>query len=340
MEQLPPSTHISIDEIDYDAENPRIQLAFDQGREKNDATIRLALGAEPPDEDTSHGTTIQGLRRSILANGGIIQPIIVKKKDDGRYVVVEGNTRLMIYREYRDRGFKGDWTKIPAVCHDDIDQFAIDSIRLQSHLVGPRQWSPYSKARYLAQLQKSGEMPWEDVISFCGGNTAEITELVSAYYDMEDFYRPIIVKEAGKFDPTRFSTFVVLQQRRISGALIDAGYSKHDYAAWVHTKKIFPSQDARQLARILKNDKAHEIFLRDGSKAALNFLNALKEDEDDRKLGDAPLELLAKEILQRLLKMTREEEAELRSNPDGDVALVLVQLESELEVLCGAIRSD
>ena len=46
--------NISIDVIDYDPNNPRIQRMFDQGnREKNEATIKLALGGEDPDEDSS-----------------------------------------------------------------------------------------------------------------------------------------------------------------------------------------------------------------------------------------------------------------------------------------------
>lgn len=330
---------LSVDDIDYDADNPRIQLAFDQGREKSEATIKLALGAEAPDEDTAHGTTILGLKNSIRANRGIIQPIIVRRKDDGRYLVVEGNTRLMIYREFRDKEFDGDWSMIPAVIHEGIDQFGIDSIRLQSHLVGPRQWSPYSKARYLAHLEKSNEVPWDTIISFCGGNSAEVSELVAAYYDMEKFYRPVVEAEPdGKFDPSRFSTFVVLQQKRISGAVLDAGYTKEDYAKWVHTKKIFPSQDARQLARIMKNEKAREIFLNDGSKAALNFLNALTDAQDDEKLGDAELELLVRELTQRLLKMTREEEASIKTDLDGDMAQILIQLESELNSICNGFR--
>ena len=119
------------------------------------ATIKLALG-EDPDEDSSPGTTLRGLKNSIKANKSIIHPIIVKKHENGRYLVIEGNTRLMIYREFKEN-FDGDWDTIPCYVYDVIESAEIDAIRLQSHLVGPRQWSPYAKARYLAEL-KGGKM--------------------------------------------------------------------------------------------------------------------------------------------------------------------------------------
>jgi len=330
---------ISIDKIDYDAENPRIQLVFDQGREKNEANIKLALGAESPDEDASKGTTILGLKNSIKANRGVIHPIIVKKKDDGRYLVIEGNTRLMIYREFREKDFKGDWSQIPCLIYDAIDQGEIDAIRLQSHLVGPRQWTPYSKAKYLAELEKRDSNPsWDEVINFCGGDRRDVGELVAAFYDMERTYRKLVEKEGARFDPSRFSTFVVLQQPKISRALVDAGFSKDDYAKWVHEKKIFPSQDARQLPRILKDKKATTMFLSEGSKVALNYLNSMNSGDDTKAISDATVMQLARILTQRLLKMTREEEAALKTDSDGDEAQILIQLESELIVFCNGFR--
>lgn len=331
---------ISIDQIDYDVDNPRIQLAFDHGREKTEASIKLALGADSPDEDSVNGTTIHGLKNSIRANRGIIHPIIVRKKNDGRYLVIEGNTRLMIYREFREKNFEGDWSKILCLVYDGIDQTEVDAIRLQSHLVGPRQWSPYAKARYLAQLERRNDVPWEVIVSFCGGNSRDVGELVAAYYDMENTYRKIVEEEDARFDPSRFSTFVVLQQKRVSEALLDAGFTKKDYARWVYDRKIFPSQDARQIPRILKSPKATELFLSEGSKAALSYLNAFKGGYEDKKLDEATVEQLARELTQRLLKMTREEEASLKADPDGDVAQMLIQLESELTVLCNGLRDS
>jgi hypothetical protein len=50
------------------------------------------------------GTTAEKLRNSILANGGIMQPIIVRKQENGQHLCVEGNTRLYLYRTFaRDK---------------------------------------------------------------------------------------------------------------------------------------------------------------------------------------------------------------------------------------------
>ena len=76
----PVTTKIPTNEIDYDEDNPRIQLAFDLGKEKNEANIKLALGHDAPDEEVQKGTTIIGLKNSIRANGGIISPLSFANK--------------------------------------------------------------------------------------------------------------------------------------------------------------------------------------------------------------------------------------------------------------------
>ena len=330
---------LPIDQIDYDANNPRIQLAFHQGKVKNEANIKLALNASSPDEENSTGTTIRGLKNSIRANQGIIQPIIVKQEADGRYLVVEGNTRLMIYNEFHTKGFAGNWDEILAIVYDDIDENAVDAIRLQSHLVGPRQWSPYAKASYLAGLEQRGDVPWEDIVSFCGGSSRDVDELVSAYQDMERHYRTLVDGIPGeRFDPSRFSTFVVLQQKRVSQSIFDAEFDKDDYARWVHEHKIFPSQDARQIPRILGNDKARDIFLAEGSREALIYLNSQQGGGGGETIEDASLDILARELTDRLLKMTRAEESALKENPNGETSQVLSGLESELVTLCSVLR--
>jgi hypothetical protein len=330
---------LPIDEVDYDANNPRIQLAFHQGKERNEANIKLALNASSPDEENATGTTIRGLKTSIKANGGIIQPIIVKREANGRYLVVEGNTRLMIYNEFHAKGFPGTWDEIPSIVYDNIDESTVDAIRLQSHLVGPRQWSPYAKASYLAGLEQRGDVPWEDIVSFCGGSSRDVDELVSAYQDMERHYRALVDGIPGeRFDPSRFSTFVVLQQRRVSQSIYDAGFDKDDYARWVHERKIFPSQDARQIPRILGNDRAQAIFLAEGSREALNYINSQQDGNGGETIEDASLDILARELTDRLLKMTRAEESALKEDPDGDVSQLLIGLESELVTLCSVLR--
>lgn len=85
--------------VELDRDNPRIRRfleAYDG--EVGDDHIALALDvAAEAGEDGSGATSPEKLRNSILANGGIMQPIIVNRRPDGRLVCIEGRTRACTY---------------------------------------------------------------------------------------------------------------------------------------------------------------------------------------------------------------------------------------------------
>src|SRR5262245_54514247 len=104
-------TQIPVGKIDLDQRNPRIAHAMEglAGAVDQD-WITLALGhAAPEDEERGTSTTYSSLKASIRANKGLINPIIVSPMADGRYVAIEGNTRVAIYLELADEGALGNW---------------------------------------------------------------------------------------------------------------------------------------------------------------------------------------------------------------------------------------
>ena len=197
---------IPVDEIELDRSNPRIRKFLDMyGDNPTSEQIFLALGAGNDDEsDRQDGPTFQKLKQSIITNGGIIQPIILNRRADGTLVCIEGNTRVALYTDFLKSGMSGSWSTIPALVHNQIDDAAVHAIRLQVHLVGPRPWDPYSKAKYLHELRHKEHLPFSRIVDFCGGRQTEVSTLIDAYVDMETYYRPII-SDDGDFDTTRFS---------------------------------------------------------------------------------------------------------------------------------------
>ena len=134
---------LPIDSVQLDIENPRIKQWIEiYGENLTSEGIALALSASSGTENSS---TYTSLKESIKVNGGLIQPIIVNKYSDGRMVVIEGNTRLQIYREFREADPNGPWNEIIALVYDNLSETEIHAIRLQSHLVGPRDWDPFSR---------------------------------------------------------------------------------------------------------------------------------------------------------------------------------------------------
>ncbi len=300
---------LPVNNIELDRSNPRIANYLDlyDANKVNSDTMALLLGTT--------SDSCASLRESIRENGGIIHPIIVNKTLDGRYIVIEGNTRLQIYRDFKKRNVPGKWDFIRAIVYDDLDQDSKHSIRLQAHLVGPREWDPYSKAKYLNYLANDENMPMSALVAYCGGNSkaSEIKHMIAAYQDMQEFYRPLCDDDS-TFNIKKFHGFVELQNRNILESLCLHGYSKKDFSQWMIEEKFSKLEDVRKLPDILNSKRAKEAFLKENSRAARNVLAA--EEISSDSLKNVPYELLAKELIKRMNDFKQKEIDLLRHDVD------------------------
>jgi hypothetical protein len=282
---------VPVKDIELDLENPRIRKFLEiYGGTPTTEQIYLALGAAGDDEGDS-STNFDKLKSSILTNGSIIEPIILNRKGKKKFVCIEGNTRLAIYKFFLDEGTKGKWDKIPSLVYDDMDGASIDAIRLQVHLVGRRSWDPYSKAKYLHHLRNHELLPFTAVIDYCGGRKKEVQESIQAFSDMEKYYRPLV--SDADFDTTRFSGFVELQKPGIKEAIAKANFTLTDFSQWIQDEKLYPLNAVRALPRILGNPKAKETFFSDGAREALKLLD---KPDLSKALTEARVEQLAQAL--------------------------------------------
>ncbi len=318
---------LKIEDVELDMGNPRIKrfLEIYEGEISADQ-ISLALGFGD-DGSTSSGTTFFSLKESIRTNQGIIHPIIVNRHEDGRMLVIEGNTRLAIYREFSAKKTSGNWDKIPSIVHKNLSQNQIDAIRLQSHLVGPREWDPYSKAKYLHFLNDAEDMPFNQLVEYCGGRRSEVEQLISAYEDMEENYRPLVEADGEDFDVKRFSGFKELQRRDIKRSIAVTGHSLSDFSKWIHDGLFDRMEHVRQLPQILKNEDAKSIFLSEGSRAALKVFD---REDSGGSLKDATLEELCNETRSRLSNLPWEKLKGLKENNDSDEVMAMLGLEDQV----------
>lgn len=151
---------VSVTDIELDRTNPRIRKFLEMYPEQpTPDQIYLALGAAGDDESES-STSFEKLRNSILTNGGIIHPVILNRRVGGSLICIEGNTRVAIYQNFLQESVPGNWTRIPALVHEQMEENQADAIRLQVHLVGTRSWGPYSKAKYLHHLRMQAQLPF------------------------------------------------------------------------------------------------------------------------------------------------------------------------------------
>lgn len=300
---------LNIDDIEPDRSNPRIANYLDlyDEAELTSDTMALLLGTT--------SDSCASLRESIKENGGIVHPIIVNHFSDGRYVVIEGNTRLQIYRDFRKKGVPGNWNIIKAIVYENIDDETMHSIRLQAHLVGPREWDAYSKAKYLNYLANERYMPMTSLVAYCGGTSkaSEIKNMIVAYQDMQKFYRPLCDDDS-MFDIKKFHGFVELQKRNVIDALKNHGYTKIDFSKWMVDGKFAKLEDVRSIPNILNSKKATETFFKMDSRAAKKILAV--EDITPDSLKDVPYELLAKELVKRMNEFQMQEILYLRSDAE------------------------
>ena len=307
---------LPVKKLQLDLKNPRIARWLEMYPETPTAEqIALALGAGSS-QGSDAGPSFGALRQSILTNRGIIHPIIVNREASGALIVIEGNTRTQIYREFKEQKVEGAWDSIPAMVYTCLSDESIDGIRLQAHLVGVRQWDPYSKAKYLNHLRNREHLTFAQIVDFCGGDKREVNNYIQAYNDMEGYYSPLLESDQG-FDPTRFSAFVELQASRVVEALVKSGYTKSDFAKWVHERKLYPLSTVRSLPRILQNEASRDTFLKLGAEEALKVLDV---PTPEAALKDATLQQLAREICRRINAIRFDELQRLKNTAPSGLA--------------------
>lgn len=323
---------LPIDQIELDYQNPRIarMLEIYGDNPIPSEAVALALG--------SSEISYESLKNSILANEGIINPIVVQRISDNKFKVIEGNTRVQIYKKFRDDKLKGNWGAIRAIVYEDVDTTIIHSIRLQTHLVGPRDWDAYSKGKYLYSLQYDALLPMDVIVSFCGGKAAEVKNMIEAYIDMEKYYRPLCDDDM-QFNHKKYSAFIELQGKRIIDSLVYHKYSKTDFAKWIFDEKIGRLEHVRRLPEILNSKNAKEVFVKSGSYEAIKIL-AVEEITND-KLKDIPYEMLASELAKRMANITLSEVTHLSTDVTYSEKLSKLQnAYDELQFVLDQVQGD
>ena len=300
---------LNIDVLALDIKNPRISQYLDMyGGNVTAEGIALALTGSATDGSTS----FYALRESIRVNRGIIHPIIVNHTSEGKYIVIEGNTRLQIYRDFFKKTNDSIWSTIRCIVYENLSKEEIDSIRLQSHMVGPRDWDAYSKAKYLDQLYNKDGLPINTIIDYCGGKKSEILKLIDAYNDMQQYYVPLL--EGEKPDPREFSKFSELQNRSIKEALNANGYTTKDFSQWVLNHNIDTAQNVRWLPEILSDSAARKEFLKSTISDAIRKINTATPQNIDFK--NVHYDELTKVLVGKLRNIPFEEIRALKKEED------------------------
>lgn len=316
---------LDVEEVELDMNNPRIAKFIEMYDKNSLNSEQLALALGSGVEDSSQ-TNYSSLYNSIKTNKGIIHPIIVNHQVDGKYVVIEGNTRVQIYKEFKENNIDGNWDTIPSIVYENLNENEIHAIRLQSHLVGPREWDPYSKAKYLAYLSNDENLPMSQVIDFCGGKASEVTKYINAYQDMEKYYRAQLNSD-DEFDQREFSKFFELQNSSVKTALL-AKFKMEDFARWVINGNVDTAINVRKLPQILKDEEATKVLLKSNIKAA--YEKTITNNPNYKDLKVVSLEQLCIEITNRINNMPLKDYKDIK-NENNEIKSYLIDLRENLD---------
>lgn len=289
-------TNLPIESVELDVDNPRIKQYISIYENVTSEELSLALSGSSASDAAGK---YRALRDSIKENGGIFTPIIVNHiTESDRYVVIEGNTRLKFYTEFKEQDPTGPWDEIPSIVYEDMPDDQIHAIRLQAHMVGARDWDAFSKAKYLDYLYNEEHKSMQFLKNFCGGQESYIRNLIEAYKDMTDSYIPYCDEVGMEPDTQVFSYYVELQKKSAKDALAIHGYSLKDFTKWVVNENLDRAESVRKIPVVLNDNIARQTFLKENMSAAVKKLDAT--DSETRKIAKSSLYTLAKEVTMKL----------------------------------------
>lgn len=176
----------------------------------------------------------ENLVPSIKNNGGLIEPVLVRKG-----VVLEGNSRLAAYRVLAQKE-PVTWERIRVrILPESITDSEVFSLLGEFHIVGKKDWAPFEQAGYLYRRFKTHGIDEKQLHAEVGLTPAKIRHLIYVYGFM---------LEISDRNPERWSYYdELLKGRRFN-----------------HARELYPGFDKKIAGMILDQEIERAVDVRDG----------------------------------------------------------------------------
>ncbi len=316
-------TEVEIEEIDLvsidlDPENPRIGYWTDNQVRQSFSQDEIAFALRENSDDVNR------LKLSIETNDGALEPIWVCKKGN-RFLVIDGNTRLEIYKDLRRKYPRKEvFKRIRCrVLPENTDDKAKNFIRLIAHLRGVNDWQVYERARMLYILWERKGYTEEELQAATKLRPSEIRRWISAYKNMTEQFLPKYSYQRDAL--SKFSYFVEYENPKIKDGMEKEGLDTKDFCEWVGSNQITRAQDVRNLRDIFKDKKARETLAKKG------YVYAAEQLRFDRPGVYSKLFENIEDVITGLRNMTREEEEEIVEGESPHKAGLLLEIFAELK---------
>lgn len=222
---------------------------------------------------------VKELKKSIVYNNGLIEPLIVR---EGDYVVLEGNSRLAAYRLLAEGDDPIKWAHVKCqVFPADISEEAIFALLGQFHVSGKTNWSPYEQGGFLVRQVRSTGKDVVSIAKVLGMKPREAERFVETYEFME---------EHEDLTPSRWSYYYEYLGKRAIKKFRDTDPSlDQTFVNDVKRGAIRKAEDVRDvLDKVAKNSsKEAKKIMRSYIAGAIDIYEGLEHLEESGKTGDS-----------------------------------------------------
>lgn len=305
-------TELKQSDLLFYAENPRVFSALH------------TLDEDSPSQETIEKEMckldhVKTLRMSIEANGGLLEPVIVKGN-----IVLEGNCRLAAYRMLAKKDLS-KWGYIRCtVLPEDITEEQILSLLGTIHIIGRMDWNAFEKAGYLYRTKQKSRRPIKAIADDLGMKVNDAILSVKVYEKM---------REEDDMQPRKWSHYYeLLKNPTIANADVENPDMKivSRVIEKIKNEEFIDAKDIRKIGTVIKsqNEDALEVldeFL-DGEidlDDAVDLTGDLNRAQTIKK-GFANFQKLLKDNWERVYKLTES---------DTDLNLMISQVENSLSSL-------
>lgn len=307
MGQHVPARHerIPIDQLHFLPDNPRVYAAIREmadfdGLTPEEKQLRIykRLLQEP---------SVKNLIPEIQRDEGLQDPITVRHDT---WQVIEGNSRLAVYRKLDETPNDDRWTHIRCLVVTSLTDDQQTRLLGQAHLHGKTDWSPYAKALFCFRWVEEKKRDVPSLSKLSGFSAAEINKNVKIVRLMRD---------NGDDKLSHFSYYnVLVRSRPISAAMANSPKLEQTLLAQIKTEP-FTAQEMRERLpaiiakpRILRKYEKGEVSLEDAYdrakiSGAEQRLKRVRDSLDDIELGDiTPLEHHEVKAIQQVVRQIRQ----------------------------------
>lgn len=271
-------TTLSIDELELDPNNPRIQYRLSLMKDKTLDEVILDL------------PEVKELRKDIDGNGGVRErPYVQKIPGSSKYKVIEGNCRTVCVRDlHRKYTTDNRWAEMPVrIFPAELSAKLIAIFLSDQHVTGKIPWKAHEQAGQIYHMRATHKMSMPEITRYLRKPAGQVEILHKSYEFMIDRFCKV---DGGKYAADgegKFSYFhAALQRKGIREALEKDEKLKDDFCRWVGDNRFPKSSDVTKLDKILQHPKAIDAW-RAGT--SLDDTVKIVEDLDPTLRKDQPI---------------------------------------------------